>query len=273
MAHGVGVRLVVAGWAVGQVIGPAVCQVDAAPDPARRSYYVYVCAESDDQVAVVRYGPGGAEVVKTVTVGSYPTEIEGPHGITVDPGRPSLVRVDCPRVSVRQRAQVRNRDGRVGRRRYARLVSRDARRLADDRIDVRGELQSSRGEGAEQHLGGRGRHDVGSGPCRNGRHAARVACESGRDATLLRQYDGVRAGRDGRPRVRDHPSVAARRARAADVGNPADRRWGGVRHREQRRADLRGGSRIVDGAADLRDRRRPVQPRRDAGWGDARCHL
>ena len=85
MAHGVGVRLVVAGWAVGQVIGPAVCQVDAAPDPARRSYYVYVCAESDDQVAVVRYGPGGAEVVKTVTVGSYPTEIEGPHGITVDP--------------------------------------------------------------------------------------------------------------------------------------------------------------------------------------------
>ena len=50
-----------------------------------RSYYVYVCAESEDEVAVVRYGPAGLEVVKTVTVGSYPTETEGPHGVTLDP--------------------------------------------------------------------------------------------------------------------------------------------------------------------------------------------
>ena len=57
----------------------------AAPDPPRRNYYVYVCAESDDEVSVVRFGPGGAAVVKTVPVGSYPTETEGPHGITVSP--------------------------------------------------------------------------------------------------------------------------------------------------------------------------------------------
>ncbi len=57
----------------------------AAPDPPARSYYVYVCAESEDEVALVRYGPGGAEVVKTIRVGSYPNEIEGPHGIDVDP--------------------------------------------------------------------------------------------------------------------------------------------------------------------------------------------
>ena len=61
--------------------GPA----GAAPEPPPRSYYVYVCAESDDEVSVVRYGPGGAELVKTIPVGSYPTETEGPHGITVSP--------------------------------------------------------------------------------------------------------------------------------------------------------------------------------------------
>ena len=33
-----------------------------APDPPVRSYYVYVCAESDDQVALVRYGPKGVEL-------------------------------------------------------------------------------------------------------------------------------------------------------------------------------------------------------------------
>ena len=50
-----------------------------------RSYYVYVCAESDDQVALVRYGPNGADVVKTIPVGSFPAETEGPHGINVSP--------------------------------------------------------------------------------------------------------------------------------------------------------------------------------------------
>ena len=56
----------------------------AAPDPPH-SYYAYVCAESEDEVAIVRYGPGGLEVVKTVVVGSFPAETEGPHGIKVDP--------------------------------------------------------------------------------------------------------------------------------------------------------------------------------------------
>ena len=44
-----------------------------APDPPQRTYYVYVAAESD------------AEVVKTISVGSFPAEIEGPHGLRVDP--------------------------------------------------------------------------------------------------------------------------------------------------------------------------------------------
>jgi DNA-binding beta-propeller fold protein YncE len=49
------------------------------------SYYVYVCAESDDEVSVVRYGPSGLDVVKTISVGRYPAETEGPHGVNVDP--------------------------------------------------------------------------------------------------------------------------------------------------------------------------------------------
>ena len=49
------------------------------------SYYVYVASESDDEVAVVRYGPGGAELVKRIAVGRYPTEIEGPHGLNIGP--------------------------------------------------------------------------------------------------------------------------------------------------------------------------------------------
>ena len=76
-----------AGLLVAVLLGAAAApgNAGAAPEPSTRSYYVYVCAESDDEVSVVRYGPGGVELVKTVTVGSYPTETEGPHGITVSP--------------------------------------------------------------------------------------------------------------------------------------------------------------------------------------------
>ena len=74
--------LVLAGLAAWGARVPA---ATAPPEPPARSYYVYVCAESEDEVALVRYGPGGVEVVKTITVGSYPNEIEGPHGINVDP--------------------------------------------------------------------------------------------------------------------------------------------------------------------------------------------
>ena len=50
-----------------------------------QTYYVYVAAESEDQVAVVRFDGEQAEVVKTIEVGTWPTEIEGPHGLTVSP--------------------------------------------------------------------------------------------------------------------------------------------------------------------------------------------
>ena len=50
-----------------------------------REYYAYVCAESEDEVALVRFGPQGLELVKEIEVGTFPSEIEGPHGINVSP--------------------------------------------------------------------------------------------------------------------------------------------------------------------------------------------
>lgn len=50
-----------------------------------QQYYVYVAAESEDEVDLVRFDGARAEVVKTIEVGAWPTEIEGPHGLTVSP--------------------------------------------------------------------------------------------------------------------------------------------------------------------------------------------
>ncbi len=64
------------------------CGETSAPgagEPVEKNYYVYVAAESDDTVHLVRFGPDGGEVVRTVTVGAFATETEGPHGIRVSP--------------------------------------------------------------------------------------------------------------------------------------------------------------------------------------------
>lgn len=55
------------------------------PEPPRRNYFVYVCAESDDTVHQLRYGPTGFEEVAVIPVGAFPTETEGPHGINISP--------------------------------------------------------------------------------------------------------------------------------------------------------------------------------------------
>jgi len=52
---------------------------------AARDYYVYVAAESEDQVALVRFDGRQVRVVKQIPVGVWPVEIEGPHGLTVSP--------------------------------------------------------------------------------------------------------------------------------------------------------------------------------------------
>ena len=62
--------------------------VAAVPRPAAsQSYWVYVAAESEDEVALLRYDAGGDLVVeKTITAGWLAAEIEAPHGVFVDPG-------------------------------------------------------------------------------------------------------------------------------------------------------------------------------------------
>ena len=52
---------------------------------ADKNYFVYVAAESDDTVDLVRFGPDGGELLRRIPVGILPNEIEGPHGVRVSP--------------------------------------------------------------------------------------------------------------------------------------------------------------------------------------------
>jgi DNA-binding beta-propeller fold protein YncE len=53
------------------------------PAPAASTYWVYVGAESADIIQRIRFGPDGAVVEKTTTVGESPVEMEGPHGLAI----------------------------------------------------------------------------------------------------------------------------------------------------------------------------------------------
>ena len=50
-----------------------------------QEYYVYVAAESDDQVSVLKFDGNEIQETNRVSVGVMPTENEGPHGIAIDP--------------------------------------------------------------------------------------------------------------------------------------------------------------------------------------------
>ncbi len=50
-----------------------------------QDYYVYVTAESEDEVAVVKFDGESAETIERIPVGVWPAENEGPHGITISP--------------------------------------------------------------------------------------------------------------------------------------------------------------------------------------------
>ena len=62
---------------------PPVGPTPTTPAPLTQDYLVYIVAESADQVHLVRFRPNGAKLEKSQRVGMMPTEINGPHGITV----------------------------------------------------------------------------------------------------------------------------------------------------------------------------------------------
>ncbi len=50
-----------------------------------QDYYAYATAESEDEVALIKFDGQRAQTLKRIPVGIWPAEIEGPHGITVGP--------------------------------------------------------------------------------------------------------------------------------------------------------------------------------------------
>jgi len=50
-----------------------------------QDYYLYVAAESEDEVSLIKFDGTDAYEKEKIQVGIMKTEIEGPHGLTVDP--------------------------------------------------------------------------------------------------------------------------------------------------------------------------------------------
>jgi len=73
----------VLGYAGTRTINPQT-KPDTKPD---KDYLVYVLSESADQIALVRFGPGGARVDHDLHTGTMPTDINGPHGIAISPDK------------------------------------------------------------------------------------------------------------------------------------------------------------------------------------------
>ncbi len=57
----------------------------AASPPPAREYRAYVVSESVDQAALIRFGPAGISVERTIPVGLNVMDPDGPHGVAVSP--------------------------------------------------------------------------------------------------------------------------------------------------------------------------------------------
>ncbi|MEX0856663.1 MAG: YncE family protein [Balneolaceae bacterium] len=66
---------------------PLLILLFGAPSVFAQDYYVYVAAESEDEVHLVHFNAENqkAEISETISVGRFPTEIDGPHGIAISP--------------------------------------------------------------------------------------------------------------------------------------------------------------------------------------------
>src|SRR5712692_4642464 len=52
-----------------------------------KDYLVYVVSESADKIALIRFGPNGAQVDHDLQTGDMPVDIDGPHGIVISPDK------------------------------------------------------------------------------------------------------------------------------------------------------------------------------------------
>jgi DNA-binding beta-propeller fold protein YncE len=67
-----------------------VCSLSAqalAQRPPEQDYLIYVLSEAADRIALVRFGPKGARVERDLETGSMPTDLDGPHGISISPDK------------------------------------------------------------------------------------------------------------------------------------------------------------------------------------------
>jgi DNA-binding beta-propeller fold protein YncE len=85
-----GILVVAAGCAAQTRVAPAAVatqqgKVAGAIQPPTQDYLALVASESVDQIAVVRFGPGGIRIERTNTTGIMPADVDGPHGVAVSP--------------------------------------------------------------------------------------------------------------------------------------------------------------------------------------------
>ena len=62
-----------------------VAGIDAEGAAPAREYRAYVASEAADVISVVRFGPEGLTLERTVPTGLMPNDIDGPHGVAVSP--------------------------------------------------------------------------------------------------------------------------------------------------------------------------------------------
>jgi DNA-binding beta-propeller fold protein YncE len=53
--------------------------------PPDRDYFMFVASEGNDRISLVRFGPSGARVERQRRISLNPTELVGPHGLSVSP--------------------------------------------------------------------------------------------------------------------------------------------------------------------------------------------
>lgn len=59
------------------------CELSNAQTLPGNDYLFYVLSESADKISLVRFGPGGAKVERSIDTGSMTPDIDGPHGISI----------------------------------------------------------------------------------------------------------------------------------------------------------------------------------------------